>query len=585
MIRWATIPLAVLVIAGCGGSSSGGPASSAGPPRIGGNVTVLEAAGGVDSLDPGYWYYQTDYTDLGQTTQRTLYGFGPTATSPAPDLATALPAISNAGKTLTIHLKPNIHYSPPLASEVVKSADIKYAIERCFTAQVGNGYAFAYYSDIAGAPSAPVNKVPNLSGIQTPNATTLVINTKVPVGVLSEGDALSLYCTTPVPEAYAAMYDSGAQSTYGNHEVFTGPYMIEGAGTGTIPSSSYQSGKVLLLVRNPSWSRPTDSIRHAYFNTITFKGGNDITVASDQILGGHGLMSGDWAAPPPAILKEGLTTSLRSQFQIGPSGGVRYIGLNTTIPPLNNIDVRKAIVAVVNRNALRLTRGGPAIGTVATHFIPPGMNGFQQAGGDRGPGYDFYAATGGNLALAESYMKQAGYPSGKYTGPPLLAVADNTPPASNTALAIESQLAEVGIRLQLREVPHATMYSKFCLVPKAKVAICPSLSWGWDFPDAQSMIDPVFNGKNIVPTGNTNVPQANDPTLNAEMNKAELVTGASARAAAWAKIDDQVTAQAYVVSWLWDNEVGYTSKDIHGVQWAFNGNAWDLTNSYYDARA
>jgi peptide/nickel transport system substrate-binding protein len=240
---------------------------------------------------------------------------------------------------------------------------------------------------------------------------------------------------------------------------------------------------------------------------------------------------------------------------------------------------------VVNRNALRLTRGGPAIGTVATHFIPPGMNGFQQAGGDRGPGYDFYAATGGNLALAESYMKQAGYPSGKYTGPPLLAVADNTPPASNTALAIESQLAEVGIRLQLREVPHATMYSKFCLVPKAKVAICPSLSWGWDFPDAQSMIDPVFNGKNIVPTGNTNVPQANDPTLNAEMNKAELVTGASARAAAWAKIDDQVTAQAYVVSWLWDNEVGYTSKDIHGVQWAFNGNAWDLTNSYYDARA
>jgi peptide/nickel transport system substrate-binding protein len=386
MIRWATIPLAVLVIAGCGGSSSGGPASSAGPPRIGGNVTVLEAAGGVDSLDPGYWYYQTDYTDLGQTTQRTLYGFGPTATSPAPDLATALPAISNAGKTLTIHLKPNIHYSPPLASEVVKSADIKYAIERCFTAQVGNGYAFAYYSDIAGAPSAPVNKVPNLSGIQTPNATTLVINTKVPVGVLSEGDALSLYCTTPVPEAYAAMYDSGAQSTYGNHEVFTGPYMIEGAGTGTIPSSSYQSGKVLLLVRNPSWSRPTDSIRHAYFNTITFKGGNDITVASDQILGGHGLMSGDWAAPPPAILKEGLTTSLRSQFQIGPSGGVRYIGLNTTIPPLNNIDVRKAIVAVVNRNALRLTSRGPAIGTVATHIIPPGKNGFQQAGGDRGPG-------------------------------------------------------------------------------------------------------------------------------------------------------------------------------------------------------
>ena len=53
------------------------------------------------------------------------------------------------------------------------------------------------------------------------------------------------------------------------------------------------------------------------------------------------------------------------------------------------------------------------------------MPGFEQAGGNAGPGYDFYANPNGNLALAESYMKKAGYPSGKYTGPPLLTIADN----------------------------------------------------------------------------------------------------------------------------------------------------------------
>jgi len=540
---------------------------------------VLEVAGGVDSLDPGYWYYQTDYTDLYQTTQRALYGFTPTDTSPQPDLATGLPKLSDGGKTLTIHIRSGVHYSAPLASRTVAAADIKYAMERCFSASVGNGYAFTYYGNIVGAPSKPTPSVPNVSGIQAPNPSTLVIKTTVPVGVLTVPNALALPCTVPIPQSYAAQYDKGAQSTYGMHQVFTGPYMIQGAGSGTVPSSGYQTGKLLVLVRNPSWVRSTDPIRPAHFDKITFKGGNDITVASEQILSGQSMMSGDFAAPPNAILKQGLTTD-KSQFQIAPSGGNRYIGLNTTIKPLNNVNFRRAIAAVIDRNALRLTRGGPAIGTIATHFIPPEMPGFQQAGGDAGnPANDFYANPNGNIALAESYMKKAGYPSGKYTGPPLLTVADSSVPASNTAEAVQSQLGEIGIKLTFREVPHATMYTKYCEVPKAMVAICPSLGWGKDFFDSQSMITPVFYGPNIVPSGNTNNAQVNNPTLNKEMQAAAQLTNPAARATAWAHLDTQITSQAYVITWLWDNEVGFHSKNVVGVQWPFNGNDWDLTAS------
>ena len=387
-----------------------------------------------------------------------------------PDIATSLPILSNGGKTLTIHIHSGIHYSAPLASREVTTPDIKYSMERCFLASVSNGYAPVYYSKIVGAPSAPTNTLQDISGIETPNPTTLVIRTSVPVGVLTTADALGLPCTVPVPQSYAEKYDKGSHSTYGEHQVFTGPYMIKGAGGGTVPSSGYQSGKLLVLVRNPSWKRSTDPIRPAHFNEIIFKGGNEITVASHQILNGTSMMSGDFAAPPPAVLKEGLAND-RSQFSLEASGGNRYISLNTTVKPLNNVDVRRAIAAVIDRNALRLTRGGPAIGTIATHFIPPGMPGFQQAGGEAGPGYDFYANPNGNVALAESYMKKAGYPSGKYTGAPLLAVADNEPPAKNTAEAVQSQLAKIGITLNLREVPHATMLSTFCLVPKAKVVL------------------------------------------------------------------------------------------------------------------
>ena len=73
--------VAALVASGCGSSKKGGAG------KKGGEITILEAAGGVDSLDPGYWYYQTDTEELQQTTQRMLYDFKPEETTPRPGLA------------------------------------------------------------------------------------------------------------------------------------------------------------------------------------------------------------------------------------------------------------------------------------------------------------------------------------------------------------------------------------------------------------------------------------------------------------------------------------------------------------------
>jgi len=82
-----------------------------------------------------------------------------------------------------------------------------------------------------------------------------------------------------------------------------------------------------------------------------------------------------------------------------------------------------------------------------------------------------------------------------------------------------------------------------------------------------------------VPSGNTNFAQVNDPALNKQMQAAEQLTDPSSRATAWASLDKQITSQAYVVTWLWDNEVGFHSSNVNGVQWPFNGQDWDLTAS------
>jgi len=585
---WRLLPLAAiavlaLVAAGCG-SSGGGGGSTGGSAennntsgKTGGTVTINDSAGSIDSLDPGYWYYQTDYEEIGMPTQRMLYGWKPDDTSPRPDIAQGLPQVSNGGKTLTIKIKPGIKYSAPLQNQTVKAADIKYAMERCFAAPVGNGYAFAYYSGIKGSPSAPTPHVPNISGIQAPDDTTLVLQLKAPVGVLATGNALGLPCTIPVPQNYAAKYDKGNQSTYGQHQVFTGPYMVQGAGSGTIPKSGYQPAKLLTLVRNPSWDKSTD-FKPAYFDKIIIHNGSDPTVAARQVIAGQSMISGDAAVPPPAILKELLTTK-KNLMVSSPSGGNRYAALNTTVKPFDNINVRKAVAAVLNFNALRQTRGGPAVGTLATHFIPPGMPGFAQAGGVAGPGYDFYKNPNGDVALAKSYMKKAGYSTGMYTGPKVFAVADNTSPAKQGAEAMQQQLKAIGINLDLHEVPHATMYSKYCQVPKAKVALCPNMGWGKDFFDSQSMIDPIFNGKNIVPAGNVNTAQANNPAFNKRISAASAVTDTNQRAQIYGQLDKDLTGQVYYVTWLWDNNISYGSSNVTVVQNKFNGGAPDLVFS------
>jgi peptide/nickel transport system substrate-binding protein len=173
-------------------------------------------------------------------------------------------------------------------------------------------------------------------------------------------------------------------------------------------------------------------------------------------------------------------------------------------------------------------------------------------------------------------MKAAGFSNGKYHGPEILMIGDDQPPASKTGEAFLEVLKKLGFTVRYRQVPHDVMYSKYCQVPKAKVQVCPNVGWGKDFFDPESMLFPTFYGPNIVPSGNVNYPQLNDPKINAEMDKARQLTDPAQRNKAWGKIDDEITAGAYVVMWIWDNDVNIRSKNVNGVQSKFNA-SWDVT--------
>ena len=100
--------------------------------------------------------------------------------------------------------------------------------------------------------------------------------------------ALVLPLAAPVPREYALPLDRAKVSGYGAKQVATGPYMV----------GSYEPGKNITLVRNPSWNAKTD-FRPAYLDRIEMPQGNDDAIdrlAPDP----EGLAHGHRRLPDPA---------------------------------------------------------------------------------------------------------------------------------------------------------------------------------------------------------------------------------------------------------------------------------------------
>jgi peptide/nickel transport system substrate-binding protein len=562
-----------LFVAACGSSSNdkGGSVKSSAGQKIptgkqGGEVTVL-SAGDVDYVDPGQMYYTFGYM-IGYSVNRPLYSFKPdNAEKPVPDVAASDPQISADLKTITIKIKKGIKFSPPVNREVT-TKDIKYAMQRVFSAHVPNPYATGYFGTIVGAPKTPTNNIPSISGITTPDDQTLVIKLSEPKAA-TVAAALVMPLTMPVPEEYAKKFDAKNPSTYDQNVVFTGPYMIQNDASGKL--TGHKPAKSIELIRNPNWDKSTD-YRPAYLDKIHIDEGNsDATVASRRILNGSGLMQGD-GAPPAPVLKQ-AATRFKDQLQLVPAGGTRYVAMNTTIKPFDNVNVRKAVVAIFDRNAMRLTRGGPIVGDLAWRYIPPGIPGFDEAGGlQPASQFDFLQNPAGDPAVAKKYMlaaKAEGVPvtaDGQYAGTEkLLMIGTNADPGKKSAQVAENQFEKLGFKLNFRIVTQDALYTKFCGVPKAKVAICPNVGFFKDFVDPESFINPTFNGEAILPANNTNWPQLNDKATNAAIDKAALLPPGEGRSKAFAKIDNDITGLAPAIPWLWDKTPLIESKDVQGV--------------------
>jgi peptide/nickel transport system substrate-binding protein len=360
------VAVILLVVLGADGASGNHIVAGAARPANSNPANANNGAGGkrggilnevtnedISQLDPGLAYFVLDY-QFTYATQRPLYSYLPNdQTTPVPDLATGPPQITPDNKTITVHIRPGVHYSPPVDREVT-SADVAYAIERGFNPHVASPYARLYYGVLVGADQANGGAI---AGIKTPDASTIVFRLTRPVAAFV-ANAFVLPLSAPVPPEYAANFDAHAPSDYGNYAVATGPYKFQSDAGGKIIGIGYQPGRSVTLVRNPNWSAGTD-FRPAYLDGVSWAIGVTPEVAGRLALTGSHITVGD--TPPAAIVRTAYQR-YRSQIFFSPGSGNRYVALNTAVAPFNDLNLRRAVFAALNRKRM---------GKVAAASRPP----------------------------------------------------------------------------------------------------------------------------------------------------------------------------------------------------------------------
>jgi peptide/nickel transport system substrate-binding protein len=530
-LRFVTLFAAVaafaVLAAGCGSkkSSSSTTTSSSGSssaPGVtasydngtaakGGTYTVgwEQSFGFTDNFDPTGEYLGNAWGILDNLLIRPLMGYkhkaGAEGNELIGDLATDVPKPTDNGLTYTYKLRSGIKFGPPV-NRVVTSKDVAYAMNRLADPKNGGQYGF-YYSVIKGWDDVGSGKAKTVTGISTPDNQTIVFHLTKPTGDFNL--RMGMPATAPIPHEVGDCF-AGKPGGYGRDIVSTGPYMIQGAGSVSLPCASlkpmagYQgdNGQKLILVRNPSYDQSTDAYRKNYpdrFNFVINSNADDIY---NKVQAGQ--YDDETSSPQPKTIREYTTNpNLKKRLLSNQGDRTWYLTMNLTQPPFDDIHIRKAMNLIIDKQALRKAWGGPVLGSIATHIAPPVMynNGLTE--------YDPYSTPNesGDVTKAAAEIKQSKYDPGK-TGKctasackNVLMIADTRALDNRMVPVIEGDAAKIGITFKVRSINGA--YTTIQTTNK-NIPFSERPGWGKDYADPYTFFGELFDSRALIPSGNTN---------------------------------------------------------------------------------
>lgn len=562
----AVIGVAALALAACGGSSTPKPSESGGagsvPSSFNAAVTNIvnasDKTGGTlklgpnsdcDSWDPARAYYAWCLSNMQRIYTRTLMAYqhvaGVDGTKTVPDMATAPGAASDSNKTWTYKLQSGLKYED---GTTIKSADIKYAIERLFATDIINGGPTFYYlclldtCDASGAsaykgPYADKTGEPMVDGkpsIETPDDTTITFH--LTSSYVDFDYLMTLGPSSPIPKTA----DTGAK--YTEHPLSSGPFKF----------GTYVVGKSLIFVRNDQWSQATDKIRKPMVNEI------DMNVITDPDAADKALQSGQIDLEPDGGVQAAFQAQINGDANLKKyaddpvTGFTRYLALAPSVPPFDNIDCRLAVFYALNKADMVKARGGSYGGDVANTMAPPSVIGFDKSANP----YPVGADNTGDLVKAKEELTKCGKP----TGFDVNMAYVNKGKGIAVFEAVQQSLARVGINVKSTPIgDNATYYSTYIGSPSniaSKKLGLMVAGWAADFPSGYGFWNSIVSGKAILPTGNTNYTSLNDPVINGYLDQA-LTAKTSELEGIYKSLDAQVMKDAVYLPFQYDKTLYY----------------------------
>jgi ABC-type transport system substrate-binding protein len=577
-----------LVLTACSSSpsSTGGSSSATGAVR-GGTLNIV-GSGDVDFFDTAAAYYDVTYI-LFRAITRQLYTW-PTATTtaaeinPVPDMATALPTITNGGKTYTIHIKQGVMWnsSPP---RQVTANDVVLGFKRLCNPVNPTG-APGYFEDtIVGMQSycsnfanvnGTVQDIKNyidntpLPGVKAVNSSTVEFDLTQPASDFI--DILSMTFSSPAP-VEDLNYLPGSPDL-AQHFLSDGPYAVQ----------TYVPNRSIVLDRNPAWESSTDTIRHAYVDKMNIEEGvaTSATSAVQQIQAGTADM--EWDQNVDTAQLAGMVASHDPNLLIGPEGSNYfainpYMSINLQSPnnggALQKLPVRQAIEYAINKTADSQVYGGSVISAPLDQPVPGGQIG-------NIPGYDPYPTPGhnGDPAKAKALLAQAGYQPGQIT---LKLIYRTNTVHPQVAQNDQSALEAAGFNVQLVTVtPPNTFYTKYLENPTASKAGAwdiaePGWNPDWLGNNGRSVISPLFDGRLYGPNTN-DYGDYNSPVTNGFIDKALSASTVSQATTYWQDAAKQVMQDAAIVPIGTQKTAVYKSSRTQNALWNIWINNFDPTN-------
>ena len=463
-------------------------------PQEGGEI-VVTYQNDVATLDPAIGYDWQNWSMI-KSLFDGLMDYEPGTTELKTDLAKDY-EISDDGLTYTFHLREGVTFHN--GREMVAS-DVKYSLERTVNPETQSPGA-GFFSSIEGFDAVASGEATTLSGITTPDDYTVKIQLSAPDAAFLHIMALNFASVVPRESVEKWGRD------FGKHPVGTGAFELQ----------DWALGQRLTFVKNDDYYRKGIP----YLDRIDFEIGQEPNVALMRLQRGEVDIAGD-GIPPAQFLQFRNDPDFKDLMVIGNQLHTGYLTMNVTMPPLDNVEVRRAINMAINKERIVRIINGRAI--PANQPLPPAM-----------PGYDKeYEGYPYDVAQAKALLEEAGYGDGFDTEIYVM----NTDPQPRIAQAIQQDLAQVGVRAEIKSLAQANVIAAGGDKDQAPMVWSGGMAWIADFPDPSNFWGPILGCEGAVPGGWNWAWYCNEE-LDAEADAADAMVAPDqqqARAERWGKI-------------------------------------------------